>query len=110
MLSRDDANKLLTAGEARNTHIGNRPNIDFGVDAPDKSYKQYNSDTEYEVDPRQKAEPLTEGGLRGAGAEETGDTPSPDKPAVATELELRCPGGKKPEVDLSYWKDIPADK
>lgn len=105
MLSRDDANKHLPAGDPRHTHIPIRPNVDGNFDAPiGDPLQRYGSDTDYEADPRQ-IEPSTGGGLRGEDTEETRD-----EPAVATDLELRCPGGKKPEVDLSYWKDIPTDK
>lgn len=106
VLSRDDANQHSTAGDPRHTHIDSRSKVDGDLDATiEAPLHPYGSETQYEEDPRQQMPPSMEGGLRGAETEETRD-----EPALATDVELMCPGGKKPEVDLSYWKDIPADK
>ena len=56
----------------------------------------YDSEVAYEVDPR-----LSDGVLRSEGGGAQGPMDY---------VELRCDEGKKPDVDLSYWKDIPADK
>lgn len=79
----------------------------FGVGAPSSSAGQrqgdhhynYGSQVSYEKDPRQKAlEGLVGGAQRTVGARDEMDF-----------VELRC-GETPPDVDLSYWKDIPADK
>lgn len=106
ILSRDDAEG------ATPTSIANRRNNGgggFGGPVDTLSYDP-GSDTHYEKDPRQKAESTTgRGGLRGGETEDVRAV-VPAAAAAVVDLELTCPDGNKPDVDLSYWKDIQADK
>lgn len=91
---RDSAN-----GSSRDGRLGyNPPNPKTGVPIyrPGDPHFDYDNQVVYEEDPRNSA-----GGRRSEvdGAQSPMDY-----------VELRCEGGKKPDVDLSYWKDIPADK
>lgn len=60
----------------------------------------YSGEVGYEEDPRQPAfqRYAANGGVNG------GATGPMDF------VELQCEGGEEPDVDLSYWKDIPSDK
>lgn len=83
-------------GSSRNGRVRLEPSSPTTGRRPGDPNFLYDSQVAYEEDPRNP-----DGGQRseGAGAMSRMDY-----------VELRCEGGKKPDVDLSYWKDIPADK
>ena len=72
------------------------PKAGEAIHRPGDPNFHYGSQVAYEEDPRNP------GGVRPSevvGAQSRMDY-----------VELRCEGGKTPDVDLSYWKDIVADK